>query len=243
MNLHGGRGACTVARLAHPADMGTDQLSRERLGARHGTALERELGGLIEAREIARFPLSCYCHQESPTRKCELLVVQRVWPPGRSTMKNALHAFAILCIALSPLQARARVVAIDLFNFDNTSGYTPAAGVIADKNGNLFGTTSFGGSGQCSCGTVYELSPPSGNGSWTLSVPYTFQGGSDGGYPGSPLVLGRNGSLYGYTSFKSYGTVFALTPPGGGNGNWTFQVLYDFSNGSDGNLQTVSSRS
>ena len=151
-------------------------------------------------------------------------------------MKKTLHAFAILCIALSSMPARAHR-AIDLFNFDSTSGEVPGAGVITDKNGNVFGTTSFGGSGQCSCGTVYELSPPSGSGSWSLSVLYNFQGGQDGGYPGAPIALGRNGELYGYTSYKSYSTVFALTPPAGGAGNWTFQILYVFSNGKDGNLE------
>ena len=41
-----------------------------------------------------------------------------------------------------------------LFNFDNTHGALPEAGLIADAAGNLFGTTSGGGA---SFGTVFEI--------------------------------------------------------------------------------------
>ncbi len=46
-------------------------------------------------------------------------------------------------------------------------GNTPAGSVILDSAGNLYGTTGYGGTGNCvllgtkvGCGTVYELSPP-----------------------------------------------------------------------------------
>lgn len=51
----------------------------------------------------------------------------------------------------------------------NTSGEgaTPFGGLIIDSAGNLYGTTAYGGTGNCvllgilvGCGTVYELSPP-----------------------------------------------------------------------------------
>jgi hypothetical protein len=59
-------------------------------------------------------------------------------------------------------------------------GSFPQGGVVADKAGNLYGTTQFG------FGTVYELSPPTvSGGAWTETILYTFTG-SDGGGPGGP---------------------------------------------------------
>jgi uncharacterized repeat protein (TIGR03803 family) len=58
-------------------------------------------------------------------------------------------------------------------------GNSPHAGVVFDKSGNLYGTTIFGG--QYGYGVIFELTP-SGSG-WTERVIYTFQGGSDGGFP------------------------------------------------------------
>jgi hypothetical protein len=58
-----------------------------------------------------------------------------------------------------------------LYGFNGTGGSTPVGGAIIDGNGNLYGTTAYGGSGTCllfgdnvGCGVVYELSPPMQNG-------------------------------------------------------------------------------
>jgi len=88
-------------------------------------------------------------------------------------------------------------------------GAQPAAGVIMDAEGNFYGTTS--GGGAFHAGTVFKISK---NGFET--VLYSFYGGSDGGNPVAPLVLGPNGNLYGTASthgFSNYfpsGNVFAL---------------------------------
>ena len=49
-----------------------------------------------------------------------------------------------------------------LYNFNNRQpdGGTPGGSLVADSAGNLYGTTTAGGSASCSCGTVFELSPP-----------------------------------------------------------------------------------
>ncbi len=57
-------------------------------------------------------------------------------------------------------------------------GNTPAGSVIMDAAGNLYGTTGYGGTGNCvllgtkvGCGTVYELSPTTQKGgAWTETV-------------------------------------------------------------------------
>ncbi|HEX3429595.1 MAG TPA: choice-of-anchor tandem repeat GloVer-containing protein [Rhizomicrobium sp.] len=118
-----------------------------------------------------------------------------------------------------------------LYTFTGGSDGSFPGPVIADAAGNLYGTTGFGG-GSCGCGTVYKLTP--GNSGYTLSVLYTFQGGSDGSSPSFPLLLGSNGNLYGTTDFggpSNTGTVFQLIP----NGNaYTETVLYGFQGGTDG---------
>jgi uncharacterized repeat protein (TIGR03803 family) len=106
-------------------------------------------------------------------------------------------------------------------------GAIPYAGLVFDNAGNLYGTTTQGGTGS---GTVFELSP-SGSG-WTERVIYSFAGGSDGGYPTGGLISDQSGNLYGSTSNGGTGgggTVFELTPSGGGN--WAYNLLYSFTGG------------
>ncbi len=103
-----------------------------------------------------------------------------------------------------------------------------------DEQGNLYGTTTIGGSGGCTdpegCGTVFELTPID-NGQWSEKVLYSFQGNADGAYPYCTLVIDANGNLYGTTSAggpiagRQYGTVFELSPNGG---EWTFNVIFTF---------------
>ena len=66
-----------------------------------------------------------------------------------------------------------------LYSFTNSpDGAGPFSAVTFDDNGNLYGTTTGGGTGS---GTVYQLTP-SGSG-WTERVIYAFQGSNDGAIP------------------------------------------------------------
>src|SRR5271165_6786376 len=108
-------------------------------------------------------------------------------------------------------------------------GAAPYSGVIFDTAGNLYGTTTAGGSSGN--GAVYELSP-SGDG-WTERVLYSFTGGSDGSYPTAGLIFDGAGNLYGTTNVGGTGgggTVFELSPSGGG---WNYSLLYSFSGGTN----------
>jgi hypothetical protein len=123
-----------------------------------------------------------------------------------------------------------------LYGFqDGTDGAQPVASLIADKAGNLFGTTL--GGGPLAYGTAYELTPPASlGGSWTETVLYTFQGGSDGAYPYSSLVFDEAGNLYGTTTGGGdptcfCGVVFKLAHSK--SGSWTERTLYSFT-GNDG---------
>jgi len=119
-----------------------------------------------------------------------------------------------------------------LYSFAGSpDGANPYAGLIIDSGGNLYGTTWYGGScddGKAQCGTVFELTP-NGNGTWSETVIYEFQGAPDGQTPAAGLIMDGAGNLYGTTLLGGAyngGTVFELTP--GGNGTWTETVLYSF---------------
>ena len=113
-----------------------------------------------------------------------------------------------------------------------SDGGAPYAGLVADKAGSLFGTTS--GSGPNGFGTAFQLKPPaSPGGAWVETVIQTFEEGVFGG-----LVIGENGRLYGVTVFGgdyNAGTAFELTPPDSDSGAWVESVIYNFRGGSDGN--------
>ena len=125
-----------------------------------------------------------------------------------------------------------------LWNFGGgTDGLSPAAGLIMDANGNLYGTTSRGGEFTSSSdlgGTVFELTPPmTAGGNWTESVLWNFGNGADGQNPEAGLIMDKSGNLYGTTfsgGTNSMGTVFELKSAGGG---WTESVLLSY-DGSDG---------
>ena len=112
-----------------------------------------------------------------------------------------------------------------LHSFGNgTDGAYPFAGLVFDHAGNLYGTTSAGGTH--SSGTAFKLTPAEGGG-WTETVLYDFAG-EHGTYPYASLIFDHAGTLYGTTSAGgtySGGTLFELTPVRGG---WTEEVLYNF---------------
>ena len=118
----------------------------------------------------------------------------------------------------------------NLYTFQGGSdGYHPAAELIVDSSGNLYGTTSSGGLGGG--GTVFMLTPSQG--SWTFSTIYSFTGTEYGG-PGGNLLMDAAGNLYGTTirdGAYGNGAVFKLTPSVGG---WTYTSLHDFTGGNDG---------
>jgi uncharacterized repeat protein (TIGR03803 family) len=101
-----------------------------------------------------------------------------------------------------------------LYGFkDDASGGFPAAGVIMDKAGNLYGTTVYGGSTSCGCGVIYKLAPGP-NGKWIYTVLHTFVG-NDGAVPEGNLILDNKGNLYGGTLLggtAGNGVIFEITP-------------------------------
>lgn len=109
-------------------------------------------------------------------------------------------------------------------------GQSPAAGLIMDNGGNLYGAAPSGG--PIDEPVVFELTPA--NGGWTFITMYDFAG-FDGGGPVGKLLMDSAGNVYGTTLSASgngdcCGSVFKLTPS---NGGWIYTDLHDFT-GSDG---------
>jgi uncharacterized repeat protein (TIGR03803 family) len=109
-----------------------------------------------------------------------------------------------------------------------SDGWCPYQGLVRDKTGNLYGTTS-------SCyptqGTIFKINH---EGNFTLLHSFT---GSDGAFPaGGHLTMDKFGNLYGVTAYGGStscsfgcGVLYELSKKG------TFTVLYSFGGGtSDG---------
>jgi uncharacterized repeat protein (TIGR03803 family) len=126
---------------------------------------------------------------------------------------------AALCLTVA-VAAPAQTLTT-IADFDQTNGGNPTYGpLVQGPNGNLYGTTTLGGSSsrcenQYGCGTVFEVTPDG-----TLTTLYSFcsqPSCADGRTPVAGLVLGANGNFYGMTSLKGAnqnGTIFEITPGG-----------------------------
>jgi uncharacterized repeat protein (TIGR03803 family) len=106
----------------------------------------------------------------------------------------------------------------------------PQFAPILDAAGNLYGTTSAGGTQDA--GTIYKLTPASG-GKWTYKVIHTFNGRN--GHDPLWIKFDKAGNLYGTTYWDDaggYGVVFKLTP--NPDGSWKETIVHRFKGGSNG---------
>ena len=113
-----------------------------------------------------------------------------------------------------------------LYSFKGSpDGRYPSGAVVRDRDGNLFGTTQFGGA-IWDARTVYKLDP-AGN----ETILHRFGDDGDGASPIAGLVLDAVGNLYGTTPYGGrslVGVVYKVDV----HGNET--VLHSFSFGGDG---------
>jgi hypothetical protein len=129
-----------------------------------------------------------------------------------------------------------------LYSFPN-GGFdarVPRAGVVFDAAGNLYGTTTSGGTSNL--GAVFELTAPSiPGGQWTESVLHSFVGGlTDGASPSGGVVLDNAGNLYGVTllggsgrqefdfCMQGCGIAYKLTRPATQGADWTETIIHKF---------------
>jgi uncharacterized repeat protein (TIGR03803 family) len=119
------------------------------------------------------------------------------------------------------------------FRSGGGDGLAPYGRLISDAEGNLYGTTTLGGTSGT--GIVFELTKSQAPAGWTETILYNFAGGNDGSQPWAGLIFDSAGNLYGTTFLggtSNAGTVYELTP--GQGGVWTETLLYSFAGGADG---------
>jgi uncharacterized repeat protein (TIGR03803 family) len=133
-------------------------------------------------------------------------VVFKLTRSGSSWTESVLHAFS-----------------------GSPDGANPGGALVFDHAGNLYGTSSSGGSAND--GIVFQLSP-SGSG-WTENIIHSFDYFDDGAGPQGGVIFDSAGNLFGNTAFApaGNGTVFELTPSGG---QWSFSQLYALTSGQSG---------
>jgi len=103
--------------------------------------------------------------------------------------------------------------------YDGGSSY---AGLIQASDGNLYGTTSSGGTNGY--GTIFRIST-----SGAFTALYSFTGVDDGAYPYAGLVQASDGNLYGTAYGETfYGAIFRITT------NGAFTLIYSFTGADDG---------
>jgi uncharacterized repeat protein (TIGR03803 family) len=113
-----------------------------------------------------------------------------------------------------------------------SDGFWPF-GLVQAEDGDLYGTTEFGGltytlcwfNGPSGCGTIFKISP---TGTFTSLYVFCTQGGNscpDEGLPVGPMIQATDGNFYGTTSglqnvicqptsTSGCGTIFKMTPGG-----------------------------
>jgi len=95
-----------------------------------------------------------------------------------------------------------------LYSFKNNGkdGLVPYAAVVLDAAGNVYGTTT--GGGTTGDGTVFELVAPVGKGSYKEKILWNFNV-TDGYSPEGSLILDGAGNLYGTTIYGGTGGTLA----------------------------------
>jgi uncharacterized repeat protein (TIGR03803 family) len=161
--------------------------------------------------------------------------------PSRLTLASAVW-IAVLALATGAFATGPEETPIHQFK-GGTDGAQPEGNLVADASGSLYGTTTQGGGSpncQYGCGTVFQLKPPTkAGGNWAETILYAFQNAADGYGPGGSLVFDSQGNLYGI-SWAAYGfQIFQLSPPSGGNGPWTLNVLSNPSGGGQATGMTI----
>ncbi len=110
-----------------------------------------------------------------------------------------------------------------LHTFNAAEGDGPGAALIQTANGDFYGTTSQGGTGTFSSGSVFRMTP---GGEVTPLYTFCHQNNcADGQSPYGSLVQAADGNFYGTTGYGGaygVGTVFRITPSG------SLTTLYSF---------------
>ena len=133
------------------------------------------------------------------------------------------------CGTIFKLDPAGNLTVLYIFN-DTFDGVLPVGNLVLDRQGNLYGIASQGGSTDCvggGCGTLYRLDTRG-----TITILHVFHSAdSIGCFPFGGVIRDQAGNIYGTTdgcAGGDNGTVFKLDPHG------QITALYNFKGGSDG---------
>ena len=147
----------------------------------------------------------------------------RTWKACRKTLRGSLFPGAELLEGRTLLSAAYALNTIGTFGA-NATGANPQSALVADANGDLFGTAYSGGAEGLGC--VFEIA----KGSNTITTLASFNG-TNGANPHAEVTLDTSGNLYG-TTFRgganNDGAVFEIA-----KGSNTITTLASF-NGTNG---------
>jgi uncharacterized repeat protein (TIGR03803 family) len=97
-------------------------------------------------------------------------------------------------------------------DYECLDGYDPIGGLVRGTNGDLYGTTFYGGDDldcDVGCGTVFEITP----GGKLTTLANLGANGNSGALPQAAMVQATDGNFYG-TTYGGEGTIFKITPGG-----------------------------
>jgi uncharacterized repeat protein (TIGR03803 family) len=153
---------------------------------------------------------------------------------GWSTPNLAVTLLAIFSLLSLTLPARAQSELQErvIYSFSGADDcFSPVAPLVADAQGDLYGTGSGGNESYPGC--VFELSTNGGS-AWIEKTIHFFDL-NDGYQPVAALVFDTAGNLYSTTGsggLNGGGVAFELSPLQGGE--WTDTILYNFGRSGDG---------
>ncbi len=131
------------------------------------------------------------------------------------SIKSLAKLCALIALALLTLGTQAQIIT-NLANFHKGNGSLPEGVLVQGRNGNLYGTTLWGG--KYNDGTIFTITTGG-----RLNTIYSFD--YSDGYEPTTLVLDKYGDFYGIAMLggpAGNGSIFKITP----NGN--FSLVYGF---------------
>jgi uncharacterized repeat protein (TIGR03803 family) len=146
-------------------------------------------------------------------------------------LAKRIRVFAVLVLCAAAAIASPAQTFNTLVIFNATNGEDPFDALVQGVDGNLYGTTVYGGISNY--GIVFKMTP---SGKLTTLYSFCAQGGcSDGTYPGT-LTLGTDGNFYGETyagGTNNAGTIFKITAHGKLTTLYTFCVRTNCTDGAN----------